>query len=124
MLSVLLPLILAYGLSDLYSEIWAHPVIELRQLTHVNTIAMVAAAVAGLAAPPLSLWLLARRGGFGYRQHQIRQCRILPEVGVEEDRIVGVVGDAREGDDGPPDVGRSAAERPQGFPSTSQEAKV
>ena len=28
----LLPLMVAYWLSDLYSEIWVHPVVELRQL--------------------------------------------------------------------------------------------
>jgi Undecaprenyl-phosphate galactose phosphotransferase WbaP len=55
----LLPLIIAYGLSALYSEIWVHPVIEFRQLTHVSTVGLVAAAVGGTLAWPFPLWCVA-----------------------------------------------------------------
>ncbi|HEY8666894.1 MAG TPA: undecaprenyl-phosphate galactose phosphotransferase WbaP [Tepidisphaeraceae bacterium] len=55
----LLPLIAAYWLNDLYSQIWVHPVIEFRQLTHVNTVGLMAAAAGGILAPPLPLWCLA-----------------------------------------------------------------
>ena len=44
----LLPLVVAYWLSGLYSEIWLHSVLELRQLTHVSTVSMAAAAVGGM----------------------------------------------------------------------------
>ena len=44
----LLPLIVAYWLSGLYSEIWLHSVLELRQLTHVSTVSITAAAVGGM----------------------------------------------------------------------------
>ena len=53
---VLLPLLAAYWISDLYSEIWVHPVVELRKLTHVNTAVLLSAAAAGVLAPPLPLW--------------------------------------------------------------------
>ena len=56
-------LVLAYWLSGLYSEIWVHPVVELRHLTHVTTLAVVAAAAGGAvgwpAAWPLPLWCAA-----------------------------------------------------------------
>src|SRR5947209_2742403 len=55
----LLPLVVAYWLSGLYSEIWVHPVIEFRQLTRVSSIALVAAAAGAMAAPPLPLWCAA-----------------------------------------------------------------
>jgi Undecaprenyl-phosphate galactose phosphotransferase WbaP len=55
----LLPLLLAYGLGALYSEIWVHPVIEFRQLTHITTLAMLAAAVGGSLAWPFPLWCVA-----------------------------------------------------------------
>jgi len=48
----LLPLVLAYWWSGLYSQIWLHAVLELRHLTHVNTICLLAAAVGGMMAPP------------------------------------------------------------------------
>jgi len=44
----LLPLIVAYWLSGLYSEIWLHSVLELRQLTHVSTVSLAAAAVGAM----------------------------------------------------------------------------
>jgi Undecaprenyl-phosphate galactose phosphotransferase WbaP len=55
----LLPLILAYGLGALYSEIWVHPVIEFRQLTHITTLGMLAAAIGGSLAWPFPLWCAA-----------------------------------------------------------------
>jgi hypothetical protein len=55
----LFPLIAAYGLSALYSEIWVHPVIEFRQLTHVSTLGLLAAAVGGSLAWPFPLWCAA-----------------------------------------------------------------
>ncbi len=53
---VLYPLIAAYWLSDLYSEIWVHPVIELRQLTHISTMGLLAAAAGGVLAGPFPVW--------------------------------------------------------------------
>lgn len=53
---VLLPLLMAYWLTDLYSEIWVHPVAELRQLTRVTTVVLLAAAVGGITLWPLPLW--------------------------------------------------------------------
>lgn len=44
----LLPLIIAYWLSGLYSEIWLHSVLELRQMTYVSTVSITAAAVGGM----------------------------------------------------------------------------
>ena len=55
-LAVLLLLLAGYWLAGLYSEIWIHPVIELRQLTHVSTVALFSAAVGGLFAPPMAMW--------------------------------------------------------------------
>lgn len=52
----LLPLLLAYWLTDLYSEIWVHPVAELRQLTRVTSVVLLAVAGGGLALWPLPLW--------------------------------------------------------------------
>ena len=52
----LLPLIVVYAVGGLYSEIWLHPIIELRHLSHINTIALLAAAAGGMMAPPISLW--------------------------------------------------------------------
>src|SRR5687767_10214196 len=40
----LLPLMGGYWLSGIYSEIWIHPAIEFRQLTHVNTVGLLCAA--------------------------------------------------------------------------------
>src|SRR5439155_25119189 len=55
----LLPLVLAYWMSDLYSQIWVHPVVELRQLTHVNTVGLIAAAAGGILAHPIPVWCAA-----------------------------------------------------------------
>ena len=52
----LLPLLVGYWLCGLYSEVWIHPAVELRQATHVSTVALFAAAFAGWWAPPLSAW--------------------------------------------------------------------
>jgi Undecaprenyl-phosphate galactose phosphotransferase WbaP len=52
----LLPLLLGYWLCALYSEIWVHPVIEFRQITIVNTLALLAAAAGGMLARPFPLW--------------------------------------------------------------------
>jgi Undecaprenyl-phosphate galactose phosphotransferase WbaP len=52
----LLPFILAYWLTDLYSELWVHPVIEFRQLTRVTTVGLLAGAAIGAMAPPIPLW--------------------------------------------------------------------
>ncbi len=53
------PLIPVYWLGGLYSEIWVHPVIELRQLSHSTTVALLAAAAGGMVAWPAPLWFLA-----------------------------------------------------------------
>src|SRR5690606_15661238 len=45
--------------NDLYVEIWLHPVVEMRQLTHLTTVGMIAAIAAGMLVPPLPLWCLA-----------------------------------------------------------------
>jgi Undecaprenyl-phosphate galactose phosphotransferase WbaP len=55
----LLLLIAAYWLHDLYSEVWAHPVVEFRQLTHVSTVGLLAAAAGGFLAPPFAVWCLS-----------------------------------------------------------------
>jgi len=52
----LFPLLLGYWLSGIYSEIWIHPAIEFRQLTHVSTMAMIAVMTVGIVAPPLAVW--------------------------------------------------------------------
>ncbi len=55
----LLPLLAFYWISGLYSEIWVHPVVELRQLTHVNTVALLAAAAGSLFTGPFSIFFAA-----------------------------------------------------------------
>jgi Undecaprenyl-phosphate galactose phosphotransferase WbaP len=57
--ATLLPLVVAYWVSGLYSEIWLHPVIELRQLTHLTSIVLLAAAGGGIVRPILLVWCLA-----------------------------------------------------------------
>ena len=54
-----LPLVFAYWMSGLYSGIGVHPVTELRQIFQLNTIALGAAAIGTLFAPPLPIWCLA-----------------------------------------------------------------
>src|SRR5688572_17134905 len=56
----MLPLLVGYWLSGIYGEIWIHPAVEFRQLTHVNTIAMLCACgPAMIVSPNLAIWLLA-----------------------------------------------------------------
>jgi Undecaprenyl-phosphate galactose phosphotransferase WbaP len=55
----LLPLLVAYGMAGLYTEIWVHPIVELRSFTHINTIALLAAAAGGFMAPPFPVWCAA-----------------------------------------------------------------
>jgi Undecaprenyl-phosphate galactose phosphotransferase WbaP len=54
----LLPLLVAFWFNDLYSEIWVHPAVELRQLAHLTTFGLSAAAIGGIAVPSLPLWCL------------------------------------------------------------------
>jgi Undecaprenyl-phosphate galactose phosphotransferase WbaP len=55
----LLPLSIAYATGGLYSAVWTHVVIELRQLSHLTTICLLAAAVGGVATWPLPVWCIA-----------------------------------------------------------------
>jgi Undecaprenyl-phosphate galactose phosphotransferase WbaP len=55
----LLPLLVAYGMAGLYTEIWVHPILELRSFTHINTMALLAAAAGGVMARPFPLWCAA-----------------------------------------------------------------
>ena len=50
------PLVIIYGMAGLYSEIWVHPIIELRHLTHINSVALLAALVGGILVPAFPLW--------------------------------------------------------------------
>ena len=56
---VLLPLVLFYAASGMYTEIWAHPVIELRHLTLMNSFALLAAAAGAMMARPFPIWCAA-----------------------------------------------------------------
>ncbi len=53
---VMLPLLAAYWLTQLYSEIWIHPVMELRQITQITTLAMLAAGIGAMVSWPLGIW--------------------------------------------------------------------
>jgi Undecaprenyl-phosphate galactose phosphotransferase WbaP len=55
----LLPLLAFYWLAGLYSEIWVHPVVELRHVVHVNTLALCAAAAGSLLAGPWPVFFAA-----------------------------------------------------------------
>jgi Undecaprenyl-phosphate galactose phosphotransferase WbaP len=55
----LVPLVIGYWICGLYSEVWVHPALELRQATHVTTVALLAAALAGWWSPPLAAWCAA-----------------------------------------------------------------
>ena len=55
----LFALALGYWLGGLYSEVWVHPAVEIRQATMVSTLALLAAALAGVMAPPLAAWCTA-----------------------------------------------------------------
>jgi Undecaprenyl-phosphate galactose phosphotransferase WbaP len=52
----LLPLIAVYAIAGLYTEIWVHPILELRTFSHLNTIALLAAAAGSFTSPAISLW--------------------------------------------------------------------
>lgn len=54
----LVPMVLAYWLNDLYVEIWLHPVVEMRQMTHLTTVGMISATAAGMLIWPLPMWCL------------------------------------------------------------------
>ena len=49
---LLLPLLAGYWLSGIYSEIWIHPAVEFRQLTHVSTITLLGATAGGAVTGP------------------------------------------------------------------------
>jgi Undecaprenyl-phosphate galactose phosphotransferase WbaP len=54
---LLLPLLAGYWLGGIYSEIWIHPAVEFRQLTHISTIMLLGALAGGaLAGPYLIEW--------------------------------------------------------------------
>jgi len=55
----LLPLVAAYWMAGLYSEVWIHPALELRQLVRTTTLALFAAAIASFSAPELAMWCLS-----------------------------------------------------------------
>lgn len=55
----MIPMVLAYWLNDLYVEIWLHPVVEMRQLTHLTTAGMISATAAGMLVWPLPVWCMA-----------------------------------------------------------------
>ena len=55
----LMPMFVGYWLTGLYTEIWVHPAVELRQLSHVTTIGLLGAAAGGIIARPISLWFVA-----------------------------------------------------------------
>ena len=55
----LLPLVVAYWFSGLYSEIWVHPLVEMRQLARLNTVGLLSAAAGGILSPPFPLWCVA-----------------------------------------------------------------
>ena len=48
----LIPLMIGYWLGGLYAELWAHPVLVLRQIVHVNTVALLAVAGASAFSTP------------------------------------------------------------------------
>jgi Undecaprenyl-phosphate galactose phosphotransferase WbaP len=52
----LLPLIAVYGIAGLYTEIWVHPILELRTFSHLNTVALLAAAAGSFTSPAIALW--------------------------------------------------------------------
>ncbi len=54
----LVVMVAAYWLNGLYTEIWVHPAIEMRQLTHVTTIVLLAAAAGAFGARIFSMWCL------------------------------------------------------------------
>jgi Undecaprenyl-phosphate galactose phosphotransferase WbaP len=57
--ATLLPLIAGYWLCGIYSEIWVHPAIELRQIVHVNTLMLTGALAGAMVAPQLAVFAAA-----------------------------------------------------------------
>lgn len=58
-MAVILGLVLlAYWICGLYSAMGVSPVLELKQIIQINSIAFVAAAVGGAVSPPIPLWCL------------------------------------------------------------------
>lgn len=57
-LLLLLPLIFAFAASGHYSEIWAHPIVESRQMARVNALALLACAIGSFHTPALLVWCL------------------------------------------------------------------
>jgi Undecaprenyl-phosphate galactose phosphotransferase WbaP len=55
----LTPIIFGFWVSGLYTEIWVHPAVELRQMTHLTTLVLLAAAAGSLLAAPMTLWCVA-----------------------------------------------------------------
>jgi Undecaprenyl-phosphate galactose phosphotransferase WbaP len=53
-----IPIVLGYWLIGLYSEVWVHPALELRQTTLVTTIVTLAAGFASHWATPAAPWLV------------------------------------------------------------------
>ena len=58
MIFALVPIVLGYWLIGLYSEVWVHPAMELRQTTLVTTVVALAAGFAFRWATPTAPWLL------------------------------------------------------------------
>ena len=54
---MLFPLLLVYIYAGLYTEIWIHPILELRSLAHINGLCIVCAA-AGVSSSPAHTWFL------------------------------------------------------------------
>jgi Undecaprenyl-phosphate galactose phosphotransferase WbaP len=54
--ALLVLLLLAYWFGGLYSEVWIHPVVELRQIIALNTVVVVSTAIGRLTSPPLLAW--------------------------------------------------------------------
>ncbi len=57
--AALLPLIAAYWLGGLYAVMGVHPVVEIRQVFQLNSIALGAGAIGALAVPGLPTWCVA-----------------------------------------------------------------
>ncbi len=55
----LLLLVIGYWFSGLYTELWVHAAVELRQLTHVTSLGMLSAAAGAMFTEPVAVWCLA-----------------------------------------------------------------
>jgi Undecaprenyl-phosphate galactose phosphotransferase WbaP len=49
-------LVFVYWLGSLYTEVWIHPVVEMRQIIALSSVILLATAVGGLQSAPLVLW--------------------------------------------------------------------